>query len=301
MASFSERYGYTKPCDVLQLESVNRNLRISIYNIYYQLFGEYNRKSFVEDLYKRIWGDFWHYPLDEFPNSYPTFYRQLQKWVLSCEWYLIYDLIEFVSEQCEELDSDEGEYGTAMWGFPANETKSPSFTDDYRSIINTMLAREHAGYRMVGSRIVPIANDSELSSLGQALDAPDSFKTARDHMARALTLFAKRPNPDYTNTVKEAISAVEAAAQVVAQEEKATLRKTLASIQKTYSVHPALVDGWKKLYGFTSDAGGIRHAEHPDDVHVDGPFAKYMLISCSAFVNYLIEISIPGAATEETD
>jgi len=52
-------------------------------------------------------------------------------------------------------------------------------------------------------------------------------------------------------------------------------------------MHHALIKGFSSLYGYTSEADGIRHAllEEP---HVGFDEAKYMLVSCSAFVNYLI-------------
>ena len=42
------------------------------------------------------------------------------------------------------------------------------------------------------------------------------------------------------------------------------------------------------LYGYTSDENGIRHGGI-DFTSVPAGDAKYMLVSCSAFVNYLIE------------
>ena len=53
-------------------------------------------------------------------------------------------------------------------------------------------------------------------------------------------------------------------------------------------IHGALKSGFKCLYGYSSDEDGIRHAilEQPS---VGFAEAKYMLVSCSAFVNYLIE------------
>ena len=49
------------------------------------------------------------------------------------------------------------------------------------------------------------------------------------------------------------------------------------------NTYPAFV----AIYGYTSDADGIRHAMI-DDSKCDFEDAKYMLVSCSAFVNYLI-------------
>ena len=42
------------------------------------------------------------------------------------------------------------------------------------------------------------------------------------------------------------------------------------------------------LYGYTSDEGGIRHGSI-DVSNTPSEDAKFMLVSCSAFVNYLIE------------
>ena len=47
---------------------------------------------------------------------------------------------------------------------------------------------------------------------------------------------------------------------------------------------------FEKLYGYTSDASGVRHAGKlggPDSTFEE---AKFMLVSCSAFVNYLIGV-----------
>ena len=44
-----------------------------------------------------------------------------------------------------------------------------------------------------------------------------------------------------------------------------------------------------KLYGYTSDESGIRHAGRIDGKGTTFAEAKFMLIACSAFVNYLID------------
>lgn len=52
-------------------------------------------------------------------------------------------------------------------------------------------------------------------------------------------------------------------------------------------MHSDLKEAFKKLYGYTSDADGIRHALM-DESNLDFEDAKFMLVSCSAFTNYLI-------------
>ena len=41
-----------------------------------------------------------------------------------------------------------------------------------------------------------------------------------------------------------------------------------------------------KLYGYTSDEGGIRHAML-DEPNLTSADARYFLLSCTSFVNYL--------------
>ena len=43
-----------------------------------------------------------------------------------------------------------------------------------------------------------------------------------------------------------------------------------------------------QLYGYTSDEDGIRHAILNDDAVVGLDEAKFFLVACSAFVNFLI-------------
>ena len=68
---------------------------------------------------------------------------------------------------------------------------------------------------------------------------------------------------------------------------KPTLGKALKMLEeKGVPLHRSLNAGFEKLYGFTSDADGIRHAGL-NTSNVDADLAKFMLVSCSAFVNYL--------------
>ena len=70
------------------------------------------------------------------------------------------------------------------------------------------------------------------------------------------------------------------------------MRKTLKSVTDRGIIHPALAKGWGNIYGFTSDAGGIRHASSDGKIEADFATAKYMLVSCSAFGNYLVDINV---------
>lgn len=69
----------------------------------------------------------------------------------------------------------------------------------------------------------------------------------------------------------------------------ATLGATLKKLEDNgVVIHGAMRSAFSLLYGYTSDSDGIRHGGI-DFKNAPAEDAKYMLISCSAFVNYLIE------------
>ena len=60
----------------------------------------------------------------------------------------------------------------------------------------------------------------------------------------------------------------------------------LKEMEKKKLLHAALKEGFIKLYGYTSDADGIRHSMM-DKPNLDAADARYFLLSCTSFINYL--------------
>ncbi len=98
---------------------------------------------------------------------------------------------------------------------------------------------------------------------------------------------ADRQNPDYRNSIKESISAVESLCCIIADGKKATLGDALKIIKDKIPLHTALEKAFQKLYGYTSNAEGIRHALM-DESSLSQEDAIFMLVSCSTFTNYLV-------------
>lgn len=117
-----------------------------------------------------------------------------------------------------------------------------------------------------------------------------------------MSLLSDRSNPDYRNSIKESISAVESACQVITGSKSASLGDALKKLDKNIEIHSALKQAFLKLYGYTSNEDGIRHAIF-DKSEISFSDAKYMLVSCSAFTNYIIgkvaenNIDIPKSTT----
>ncbi len=147
--------------------------------------------------------------------------------------------------------------------------------------LNTVLETENAAYRIVGSEVVEITDTNEIAAIEDALNHPDD--PVRAHIQAALAMLSDRKSPDYRNSIKEAISAVEATCRLVTGMKNATLGDAL---KKVPDLHPALQKGFLALYGFTSDASGIRHSllDESNLTYVD---AKFMLAACASFVSYL--------------
>ena len=97
-----------------------------------------------------------------------------------------------------------------------------------------------------------------------------------------------RQNPDYRNSIKESVSALEGMCQKILKKDKVTLGDAICQIEKQYPIHPALKASIKSLYGYTSDADGIRHAML-DESNLSYIDAKFMLVACTNFINYLID------------
>lgn len=152
---------------------------------------------------------------------------------------------------------------------------------------NALFETECVGYRFVGDKIVAITDKNEINEIEQACDAP--YNGCKAHIEKAVGFLADREHKDYKNCIKESISAVETICQIIIGSNTATLNKAIQKLKnKGIKIHPVLETAFTKLYAYTSDEGGIRHAEGLFVSEVSFEEAKFMLVSCSAFVNYLI-------------
>ena len=132
---------------------------------------------------------------------------------------------------------------------------------------------------------MPITDENEIDSIEDAMDT--QYESINNHLSKAVSLLSDRQNPDYENSIKESISAVEAMCVSILGKD-ATLGASLKQLEKDgVIIHPSLKSAFEKLYGYTSDAKGIRHAGNIGGASSTFEEAKFMLVSCSAFINYL--------------
>lgn len=158
---------------------------------------------------------------------------------------------------------------------------------DIYDIFNETFGQEYVGYRFISGEIVPITDENEVNEIEQACKTP--FDGARAQLQKALGFLSDRENPDYKNCVKESISAVESVCTIIVGHDSATLGKALKKLETHgFEIHHALREGISNLYGYASDKGGIRHSEGETESTVTFEEAKFMMVTCSAIVNYLV-------------
>ncbi len=97
-------------------------------------------------------------------------------------------------------------------------------------------------------------------------------------------------NKNFPASIRESIHAVEAAARKIDPKASKNLGAALDSLEKKGMLkHPALKEGFKKLYGYTNDEEGIRHSLGDQKVaNVGFDEAIFMYGACVSFVDYLV-------------
>src|SRR6267143_751655 len=278
MMKFSQRYGHVPVRSVLQIDGIDDGLRNRLWNLICTRFfigaphfrganNDFLQQPLNQEAlstFKDLWHNYFKETTDSIGTSYTDALNKLKQFILKCNWFEVYDLLEFLANSRPQF-----------W--------RQSFIDS----VNAILKEELSGYRFVSDRIVQITSEEEIVAIEQALALPDSLKPVREHLGQSLTLLADRKSPDYRNSIKESISAIESLSKIVSGLPKATLGPALNAVEKKTKLHAVLKEAFQKLYGYTNDAQGIRHALI-DEPTLDVEDAKFMLISCSAFVNYLV-------------
>lgn len=250
---FSERYGFTKP-KLPQLERMDGDLRTGLWNAFDEVvlhpdvWGWERYKP--DDVCREIFANFLKKPRNEYDYHYCI--NSIKSVFLNEKWYKVYNLVEVIV----------GRYSSI-----------------YVDRCNNVLERENSAYKIVGKYVVPITSKLEADAVEAAMQVP--FDETKKCIENALRRFSDRKNPDYKNSIKESISAVESIAQEITGK-----KDSLKAMTQSLKLHPDLANGLNTLYDWTSD-DGPRHGTSRKPLSVNQDTARYMLVTCSAFVNYI--------------
>lgn len=276
---FSQRQGITPTTKVVQREEIDQDLHNSLWNVltlfywdsYHRpgdsMYGrsDYVRGSNMENLIVGLWLHYFKKTVDSIEDYWEHCLKKIRDFFFKAQWYEVYDFIEFVADL-------------------GPKDRKVKFIE----ACNAVLERENSAYRFVDEQIAEITSAEEIEAIESAVQASGPYAGVKAHLTAALAHMANRSNPDFRNSIKESISAVEALSKQISGNESATLGEILKGLEKAKKLHPALKNAFSSLYGYTNDAQGIRHAliEESSLTKAD---ARFMLVCCSAFVNYAIE------------
>lgn len=257
MTSFSERMGFVKPPEFMQLDGMTEELSNLLCNFCCRILSRGGHfpeiENLLNDRLKRRNGSFriiGRSLMDDMFFDDQLFARSF----FGLEFHQKYSVVETIVRTCGH--------------------------DGYHDELNLVLERENSGYRLnADCLLVPIANQQELDEVNEAQQS--NVDMVAFHMNKAVACFADREKPDYDNSIKEAVFALEALAQKITGE-----KGTLGALIKKLDLHPSLRDAVSKLYGYTSD-GGIRHAKKEGDPEADFHTAKFVIVTASALINFI--------------
>ncbi|MCR4637243.1 MAG: hypothetical protein K5754_13545 [Butyrivibrio sp.] len=284
---FSDRLGIKKQNDTVQIHDLDKRTRIQIFNkiseLYSELYGEeYYEHEIVQHFFRYVESEVFCEVVDTRNHIYDEFFwDNLKSLIQEASFDDVLTVVEAIVTYWGNMFNEiyrciprNGYYGKGKYrGYEA---------------FNGLFEQEYVGYRFINKMITPISDEHEVDSINEA--SGSAYKAVTEHLLKAQLLLSDRDKPDYENSIKESISAVEAICEIFTglHGREATLGSMFKKLDdKGIAIHGGLKSAFNSLYGYTSDANGIRHAGN-----IGGPAstfeeAKFMLVSCSAFINYL--------------
>lgn len=273
---FSQRMGLTTVVKVAQVDAIDTALQNALWNVLtLNLFARFKqpkahypdnlRGSNFQEFSELVFSEFHKVPVDTIPYKWSEFKKAIRENYFKMTWHRVYSFLEFVVNLNYR--------GSAQ-----------ILVEEF----NRVLERENSAYRFVSGKVTPITSNDEIEEIEQAISGSDQYAGVRTHLQTSLGMLTDRQNPDYRNSIKESISAVESLAKQLVGVPSATLDGALKVLEKSHKLHPALKKAFSSLYGYTNDSDGIRHAlmENSELTKAD---ARFMLICCSAFINFAID------------
>ena len=228
MNLFSERYGYKPVRETLQVESIDNPLRNKLWSILQATYWDTARPTrpgghtfalsdnpSLRTLCRDLWVNLFKRAIDTLSDDWAVIREEFRRHFFRGEWYEVYDFLEFV----------------------ANAFPTVPLNVQFMNACNSALELEMAGYRFVGRKIVRIIDEVEVEAIEAACEV--EVPPVRAHLRHALELLSDRTKPDYRNSIKESILAVEALAKVVTGDAKNTLGQLLRSLEESHGLHPA--------------------------------------------------------------
>ncbi|SFO05631.1 hypothetical protein SAMN05421741_11860 [Paenimyroides ummariense] len=283
---FSERMGFKEPRNTIQTESVDLELKNELWNVLYLQYLDEPKKNyqFLDEcrlehykLFTLLWLYYFKNKIDNQSINIEHNIQNINSHLYSKfdRWYYIYDIIEFIFANFEIPDEFDN-------------LEHRKYTTE---LLNDALESNLSGYRFINGLFSPITNEQEIEAIEEAVINTDEYNTVSSHLNKALELLSDKKAPDFSNSIKESISAIESYFKVFFKDPNISFGNSLNNLEHNHGLDKQIKESILRIYGYSNNTGAIRHGLKPGDTtdKIKLAEAKYMLVTCSAFINYLKE------------
>ena len=274
--TFSQRCGYEPLPEPMQLEELSDDLRREIWNATREFLesqiqpNPFRRVYFIKEacrFIERVLGKLLKKPEDEIDTSYEKVINPLKDWILRGRFNVVLDLAQFMV--------NDRKYGEKLVK-PIGESFEICAAAYYLDISSRPY------------RFFPRSNEAQ----GEATQK--SIKTIRDggmegaatHLRDAAAHINAR---QFADSISDSIHAVESVARRIDPKSN-TLGDALKALEKKgLLTNGQLKTGFEKIYAYTNNEEGIRHAQvFKDSPDVGLDEAMFMFGACASFAAYLV-------------
>lgn len=168
-------------------------------------------------------------------SEYPNVSGEVQVLIETCDWFLVYDIVE-------EL-------------FSALQKKDSAIARQFQDEVNDFFRSEGIGWQLIDGLIETRGDESFEASARTAIStlAGAGRSTASQEMHEALKDLSRRPAADITGAIQHSMAALECVAREISGDKAATLGKIIADNPQL--VPKPLDISVEKAWGFASEMG----------------------------------------------
>ena len=216
MTTFSERLGFSAPKTDLRDADFPDSLRHGLWDTLrtfcftdsriYDVSRDTEFSRAFDDLTWSLWFNFYRESIDTRPYYASDALQDIKRKFYSSRFNEAYDFVEFMADR-----------------------SVGSSRDGLIQVCNEIFTRERSAFRFAGPILVRVTDENQRIEIASSIEQNKSVAVA-SHIARAAQLYSQQPNPDYRNSIKEAISAVEAAVAFLTGDKPSGVAKPLRGV-----------------------------------------------------------------------
>lgn len=134
----------------------------------------------------------------------------------------------------------------------------------------------------------------ETADKAQYVMSDSRLRKARTYYSKAQNFFRDREQPDYANTVKDAVCAIESAGkELFPQADVSTLGELinwLKNKNNNFAIPPALINTFSSIYALRNSAEGVAHGS-TNGGDITKEIAEYILSVSASTIIYLVDLA----------